>query len=127
MDKNSAVFLTETKAETPGKNPNIYTQFLLISCYLTQMWLTSPSFLSVIRALKSLFFQGADSPLLYQTHELCNTIKIAWLIANFLRDLGHEDVTEKVLTALNKKLVKVIIKFETTVLSLMYMNLFGRF
>lgn len=91
------------------------------------MWLSGPSILSVIRALKSLFFQGADSPLLYQTHELCNTIKIAWLIANFLRDLGHEDVTEKVLTALNKKLVKVIIKFETTVLSLMYMNLFGRF
>lgn len=76
------------------------------------MWLTSPSILSVIRALKSLFFQGADSPLLYQTHEMCNTIKIAWLIANFLRDLGHEDVTERVLTALNKKLVKVIIKFE---------------
>lgn len=66
VDKNSAVFLTETKAETPG----------------------------------------ADSPLLYQTHEMCNTIKIAWLIANFLRDLGHEDVTERVLTALNKKLVK---------------------
>lgn len=76
------------------------------------MWLTSPSILSVIRASKSLFFQGADSPLLYQTHEMCNTIKIAWLIANFLRDLGHEDVTERVLTALNKKLVKVIIKFE---------------
>ncbi|XP_061187631.1 uncharacterized protein LOC133195719 isoform X1 [Saccostrea echinata] len=66
VDKNGAVFLTETKAETPG----------------------------------------ADSPLLYQTHEICNTIKIAWLIANFLKDLGHVDVTEKILTALNKKLVK---------------------
>nr|XP_022299968.1 uncharacterized protein LOC111108403 isoform X2 [Crassostrea virginica] len=65
-DKNGAVFLTETKAETPG----------------------------------------ADSPLLYQTNEMCNTIKIAWLIANFLKDLGHVDVTEKILTALNKKLIK---------------------
>ncbi|XP_048741170.2 uncharacterized protein LOC125655060 isoform X3 [Ostrea edulis] len=64
--KNGAIFLTETKAETPG----------------------------------------ADSPLLYQTHEICNTIKIAWLVANFLKDLGHMDVTEKILTALNKKLVK---------------------
>lgn len=25
VDKNSAVFLTETKAETPGKNSNIHT------------------------------------------------------------------------------------------------------
>nr|XP_022299793.1 uncharacterized protein LOC111108304 isoform X1 [Crassostrea virginica] len=66
-DKNGAVFLTETKAETPG----------------------------------------ADSPLLYQTNEMCNTIKIAWLIANFLKDLGHVDVTEKILTALNKKLIKI--------------------
>jgi hypothetical protein len=38
---------------------------------------------------------------------MCNTIKIAWLVANFLKDLGHMDVTEKILTALNKKLVKV--------------------
>lgn len=53
-------------------------------------------------------------------------IKIVWFIVNFLRDFGYEDVIEKVLIVLNKKLVKVIIKFEIIVLSLMYMN-FGCF
>lgn len=57
---------------------------------------------------------------------MCNIIKIVWFIVNFFRDFGYEDVIEKVLIVLNKKLVKVIIKFEIIVLSLMYMN-FGCF